>query len=36
MLVRITNREDPDPTLKKQSDLGLCCLARPFLQVTSV
>ena len=31
MLVRITNREDPD-----QSDLGLHCLSRPFWQATSV
>ena len=35
-LVRIANREDPDQTasseavLKKQSDLGLNCLSRPF------
>ena len=28
MLVRIANRED----LKKQTDLGLCCLHRPFRQ----
>ena len=32
MLARISNREDPDQ--KKQSDLGLQCLSRPFLQVT--
>ena len=35
MLVRIANREDPDQTasseLKKQSDLGLHHLLRPFL-----
>ena len=30
MLVRIENREDPDQTLKKQSDLGLLCLSRTF------
>ena len=30
MLVRIANREDPDQTLNKQSDLGLCCLASLF------
>ena len=39
MLVRIVNREDPDQTaldFKKQSDLGLHCLSRPFLQATSV
>ena len=32
MLVRIANRNDPEQTasLKKQSDLGLCCLSRPF------
>ena len=29
MLVRIANREDPD---KKQYDLGLHCLTRPFWQ----
>ena len=28
MLVRIANKEDPD---QRQSDLGLCCLSRPFL-----
>ena len=29
MLIRKANREDPDQTaLKKQSDLGLCCLSR--------
>ena len=28
MLVRITNREDPD---QKQFELGLCCLSMPFL-----
>ena len=33
MLIRIANREDPD---QKQSDLGLCCLSRPFWQETSV
>ena len=32
MLIRITNRED----LKKQSDLGLHCLSRPFYQAISV
>ena len=32
-LVRITNREDPD---QKQSDLGLCCLSKPFWHATSV
>ena len=36
MLVRIENREDPDQTLKKQSDLGLSCLSRSFWQGTSV
>ena len=33
MLSRIANREDPNQTafeLKKQSDLGLPCLSRPF------
>ena len=30
MLVRIENREDPDQTLKKQSDLGLPCLSSLF------
>ena len=34
MHVRIANRKDPDQ--KKQSDLGLCCLSRPFRQATSV
>ena len=30
MLVRITNREDPDQTAySEQSDLGLCRLSRP-------
>ena len=28
MLVRIANREDPDQTAQKQSDLGLPCLSR--------
>ena len=29
MLVRITNREDPDQTVSSEglSDLGLCCLS---------
>ena len=36
MLVRIANREDPDQTLVKQSDLGLGFLYRPFYQATSV
>ena len=38
ILVRIPNREDPDQTafLKKQSDLGLQCLFRPFSRETSV
>ena len=27
MLVRIANRKDP---IEQQSDLGLCCLSRPF------
>ena len=31
MLVKITNREDPE----KQSDLGLHCLSRPFWRVNS-
>ena len=34
MLARIANREDPDG--KKQSDLGLRCLSRPFWQALSV
>ena len=35
-LVSMVNREDPDQTAsKKQSDLGLCCLSRPFGQATS-
>ena len=40
-LLRIANREDPDQTasseaaVKKQSDLGLHCLARPLWQATS-
>ena len=35
MLVRIANSEDPDQTAsKKQSDLGLQCLLRPYMQVT--
>ena len=33
MLVRITNREDPD---KKKSDLGLHCLSMLFQQATSI
>ena len=37
MLVRKANREDPQQTvLKKQSDLGLPFLTKPFCQVTSV
>ena len=37
MLVRIPNREDPDQTAsEKQSDLGLHCLFRPFLQAITV
>ena len=37
ILVRVANREDPDQTAsKKQSDLGLRCLSRPFWQGTSV
>ena len=38
MLVRIANREDPDQTasFQKQSDLGLHCLSRHFLQATNV
>ena len=36
MLLRITNREDPDQTASKQSDQGLHCLSRPFLQATTV
>ena len=35
MLVRIAIMEDLDQ-MKKQSDLGLCCLSRPFWQATSV
>ena len=34
MLVRIANMEDLD--LKKQSDLGLYCFSRAFLQATNV
>ena len=34
MLVRIANREGPDQ--KKQSDLGLPCLSRPFWHGFSV
>ena len=34
MLARIANREDPDQ--KKQSDLDLHYLSRPFQQVTTV
>ena len=34
MLVRIAKREGPDQ--KKQFDLGLPCLSRPFWQATSV
>ena len=36
--VRIANREVPDETasLQKQSDLGLHCLSRLFLQASSV
>ena len=34
IVVRIANREDPDQTateeVKKQSDLGLPCMSRPF------
>ena len=33
LLVRIANRADPN---QKQSDLGLCCLSRPFYQATSI
>ena len=37
MLVRIANREDSDQTASSdQSDLGLLCLSRPFLQVTGI
>ena len=42
MLVRIANRQDPDQTasvrllLKKQSDLGLCCVSGCVWQATSV
>ena len=44
MLVKITNREDPDQSaspdqsdlVKNQSDLGLCCLFCPFWQVTHI
>ena len=35
-LVRMANREDPDKTAQKQSDLGLSCLSRTFCQVTGV
>ena len=35
VLVRIANREDPDQ-MKKQSDLGLRSLSRPFWLATSV
>ena len=33
MLIKIANMKDPD---QKQSDLGLCCLSRPFGQATNV
>ena len=37
MLVKITNRGDPDQMLlQKQSDLGLGCLSMSFCQATSV
>ena len=37
MLVRIANRDDVIRLLlKKQSDLGLHCLSRPFWQATCV
>ena len=37
IFVRTANREDPDQTAsKKQSDLGLHCLSRPFLEATSI
>ena len=33
MLIRITNREDPDQTdFQKQSDLGLCCFVKAFFR----
>ena len=36
MLVRIASRKDTDQTSsKKQSNLVLCCLSRPFWQATS-
>ena len=35
ILVRIANRGDPDQ-IKKQSDLGLRCLSRPFKQAAGV
>ena len=36
-MLDIANREDPGQTAsKKQSDLGLYCLSRPFWQTTSV
>ena len=36
MLVRITNRENPDQTASSEEDLGLHCLSWPFWQATSV
>ena len=37
MLVRTANTIDPDQTLvKKQSDLGLCCLCMPFGQTLNI
>ena len=36
MLARIANREDPDQTASKQSDLRLRCLSRSFWQATIV
>ena len=35
MLVRIANREDSDQTASSEADLGLHCLSRHFLEVTS-
>ena len=36
MLIRIANREDPCRLLlQKQSDLGLHCFSRAFLQATN-
>ena len=36
ILVRKANRENSDQTASLESDLGLHCLSRPFLQATGV